>query len=101
MGKKIYIDGNFLLKSGVFYGLHFCCYADESFKNVANECIIPNENGIYEVAEDGGSMFNTYYVKGGITMFGGNGSSIVYFKNVRIQNIRIYKIKLLSYLKKL
>ena len=91
MGKIIYIDGNFLLKSGVFYGLHFCCYADESYKNVANECIIPNENGIYEVAEDSGSMFNTYYVKGGITMFGGNGSSIVYFKNEHERTYTKYK----------
>ena len=79
------------MKSGVFYGLHFCCYADESFKNVANECIIPNENGIYEVAEDSGSMFNTYYVKGGITMFGGNGSSIVYFKNEHERTYTKYK----------
>ena len=62
MGKKVYIDGNFLLKSGVFYGLDFCMYADESFKDATDEHLNSNEDGIYEVTEDGGSMFDTYFV---------------------------------------
>ena len=70
MGKKVYIDGNFLLKSGVFYGLNFWMHTDESFKDTADEHWESNEDGIYEVNEDGGSMFDTYFVKGGITMYG-------------------------------
>ena len=80
MKKKVYIDGNFLLKSGVFYGLNFWMYADESFKDASDE-IIPCKDNIYEVTEDGGSMFIEYYVKGGITMYGENGSTIIFFKN--------------------
>ena len=80
MKKKVYIDGNFLLKSGVFYGLNFWMYADESFKDASDE-IIPCKDNIYEVTEDGGSMFIEYYVKGGITMYGENESTIIFFKN--------------------
>ena len=81
MGKKIYIDGNFLLKSGVFFGLDFWMYVDDKFKETADEIIDCSKDEIYEVTEDGGSMFNTYYVKGGITMYGENGSGIIFFKN--------------------
>ena len=81
MGKKIFIDGNFLLKSGVFYGLDFGMYVDDSFREAADEIINCNDDGIYEITEDAGSMFNTYYVKGGITMYGENGSTILFFKN--------------------
>lgn len=80
MKKKVYIDGEFLLKSGVFYGLNFWMYADESYKHDSDE-IIPCKDDIYEVTEDGGSMFIEYYVKGGITMYGENGSTIIFFKN--------------------
>lgn len=48
-------------------------YADEKFREEADEIIPCNEKEIYEVAEDGGSMFTEYYVKGGITMYGENG----------------------------
>ena len=80
MKKKVYIDGNFLLKSGVFYGLNFWMNADESFKDASDE-IIPCKDDIYEVTKDGGSMFIEYYVKGGITMYGENESTIIFFKN--------------------
>lgn len=91
MGKKVYIDGNFLLKSGVFYGLDFCMYADESFKDATDEHLNSNEDGIYEVTEDGGSMFDTYFVKGGITMYGENGSTIIFFKNEHEHTYAKYK----------
>ena len=81
MSKRIYIDGNFSLKSGVFYCLGFCMHVNEKFKETADEYISSNEEGTYEVKEDSGSMFNTYYVKGDITMYGENGSTIVFFKN--------------------
>lgn len=80
MGKKIFIDGNFLLKTGVFYTLDFIMNANESFREAADEIINCNDAGVYEITEDGGSMFNFYYVKGGITMYGGNGSTIMSFK---------------------
>ena len=91
MGKKVYIDGNFLLKSGVFYGLNFWMHTDESFKDTADEHWESNEDGIYEVNEDGGSMFDTYFVKGGITMYGENGSTIIFFKNEHEHTYAKYK----------
>lgn len=69
MGKKIYIDGNLLVHGCVFYGFTFCSFADETFKETADEIIRCNEDEVYEVTEDNGSMFNEYYVKGGITMY--------------------------------
>ena len=102
MGKKIYIDGNFLLKSGVFFGLDFWMYVDDKFKETADEIIDCSKDEIYEVTEDGGSMFNTYYVKGGITMYGENGSGIIFFKNehdrtyTRYRDIQDKIIKLLE-----
>ena len=80
MNKKVYIDGNLLVKNGVFWGLKFCMFADENLKKMVDEIIPCNDEGIYEVTEDGGSMFTEYYVKGGITMYGENGSSITCFK---------------------
>ena len=49
MGKKIYIDGNFLLKSGVFFGLDFWMYVDDKFKETADEIIDCSKDEIYEV----------------------------------------------------
>lgn len=69
MGKKVYIDGNLLVHGCVFYGVDFCAGADETFKETADEIIRCNEDEIYEVTEDNGSMFNEYYVKGEITMY--------------------------------
>ena len=82
MKKKVYIDGNFLHKDGVFFGLDFCAYANESHKNSVDEIINCEDNGIYEVTEDNGSMFTYYYVKGGITSYGQSGSDIWSFLNV-------------------
>ena len=69
MGKKVYIDGNLLVHGCVFYGFTFCAFVDETFKETADEIIRCKEDTIYEVTEDNGSMFNEYYVKGGITMY--------------------------------
>ena len=80
MTKKVYIDGNLLLKSGVFFGLNFCMYVDDSYQDKVDKTISCNKDGIYEVNNDGGSMFTEYYLKGGITMYGGNGSTIKSFK---------------------
>ena len=91
MAKKIYIDGNFLLKSGVFYCLDFCMYANEKFKETADEIIDCNKDSIYEVTENAGSMFNSYYVKGGATMYGLDGSGIIFFKKEHEQTYVKYK----------
>lgn len=91
MHKKVYIDGHFLLKSGIFYGLNFIMYANESYKNIADEIISCNADGIYEISEDSGSMFTEYYVKGGITMYGKNGSTIVIFKREHEDTFLKYK----------
>lgn len=80
MEKRVYIDGNFLVKNGVFFGLNFCMFADESIKSIADKIISCDKSGVYEVTKDGGSMFTEYYVKGGITMYGGNVSTIKSFK---------------------
>lgn len=101
MGKKIYIDGNFLLRSGLFYGLNFTTNVNESFKDNA-DYICSTEDGIYEVSEDGGSMFDTYYVKGEITIYGEDGSTIIFFMNehkrtyVKYKEIQEQIIKLLE-----
>ena len=39
MEKRVYIDGNFLVKNGVFFGLNFCMFADESIKSIADKII--------------------------------------------------------------
>ena len=70
MKKKVYIDGNLLVKRGVFFGLNFCIYTDDDCKDKVDETIACNKDGIYEINNDGGSMFTEYYVKGGITMYG-------------------------------
>ena len=91
MDKKVYIDGNLLVKNGIFHGLNFVMYSDEKYRNLCDDIISCNKDGIYEVTEDGGSMFTTYYVKGGITMYGGNGSTIVFFKKEHEQTYAKYK----------
>lgn len=91
MKKAIYIDGNLLVKKGIFHGLNFIMYSDEKYKNLCDDFISCNENGVYEVTENAGSMFTTYYVKGGITMYGENGSSIVFFKKEHEQTYAKYK----------
>jgi len=91
MKKTVYIDGNLLVKSGIFHGLNFIMYSDEKYKNLCDGIISCNENGVYEVTEDGGSMFSTYYVKGGITMYGENGSTIACFKKEHEQTYAKYK----------
>ena len=91
MTKKIYIDGNLLLKSGVFFGLNFCMYFDDSYQDKVDKTISCNKDGIYEVNNDGGAMFTEYYLKGGITMYGGNGSTIKSFKEDHEQTYIKYK----------
>lgn len=91
MKKTVYIDGNFILKSGVFHGLNFIMYSDDKNKEEYDDIISCNKDGMYEVTEDGGSMFTTYYVKGGITMYGENGSTIVFFKKEHEQTFAKYK----------
>ena len=91
MKKAIYIDGNLLVKKGVFHGLNFIMYSGDKNKEEYDDIISCNKDGIYEVTEDGGSMFTTYYVKGGITTYGGNGSTIVWFKKEHEQTFSKYK----------
>ena len=79
MIKKVFIDGNLLVKSGCFYGLNYTMFAPQIYKEEADEIIPCNKKEIYEVAEDGGSMFTEYYVRGGITMYGENGSGVYMF----------------------
>lgn len=76
MNRKVYIDGNVLIKSGVFYARDFVMYASEHYKNGA-EIIKCGNDGAFEVKEDYGSMFIDYYTSGGLTLLGGNG---IFFK---------------------
>ena len=91
MKKKVYIDGNLLVKRGVFFGLNFCIYTDDDCKDKVDETIACNKDRIYEINNDGGSMFTEYYVKGGITMYGGNGSTIKIFKKEHEQTYTKFK----------
>ena len=61
MGKIVYIDGNLLVTGGVLYGLNFCMYADETYKNIADEIKPCNADEIYKISENSGSMFTEYY----------------------------------------
>ena len=91
MKNTVYIDGNFLLESGIFYTLDIHDGVGKKNKNIFDDVILCNKDGYYEVKEDGGSMFSTYYVKGGITMYGENGSTIACFKKEHEQTYAKYK----------
>lgn len=91
MKNTVYIDGNFLLESGIFYTLDIHDGVGKKNKNIFDDVILCNKDGNYEVKEDGGSMFSTYYVKGGITMYAKNGSTIVCFKKEHEQTYAKYK----------
>ena len=91
MKNTVYIDGNFLLESGIFYTFDIHDGVGKKNKDIFDDVILCNKDGYYEVKEDGGSMFSTYYVKGGITMYGKNGSTIVCFKKEHEQTYAKYK----------
>lgn len=76
MNRTVYIDGNVLIKSGVFYARNFAIYASEHYKNEA-EVIKCGNDGTFEVKEDYGSMFIDYYISGELTLSGGN---VIFFK---------------------
>lgn len=90
MNKSVYIDGNLLVKSGIFHSLNFIMYSDEKYRDFCDDIIPCDENGLYKVTEDSGSMFTTYYVKGGITMCGNNESNILCFKKEHGQTYSKY-----------
>ena len=91
MNNSVYIDGNLLVKRGIFHALNVIEYSDENYKLLCDEIISCDKNGLYEITEDGGSMFTTYYVKGGITMYGKNESNILCFKKEHEQTNSKYK----------
>lgn len=75
MERNVYIDGNVLVKSGIFYARNFTCYASADSKEGAE--IIKCNNDIFEVKEDYGSIFTNYYVRGDFTLLDGDG---IFFK---------------------
>lgn len=91
MNNSFYIDGNLLVKNGIFHALNVIMYSDEKFKRNCDVIISCNENGVYEITENSGSMFATYYVKGGITIYGENESNILCFKKEYEQTFSKYK----------
>lgn len=91
MNNIVYIDGHLLVSSGVLYGLSFCAFADEKYINIADKIIQCTEKEYYEVTDDEGSIFTQYYVKGGITLYGLNGSNIISFINEHKRTYAKYK----------
>ena len=79
MNRKVYIDGNLLVKKGIFYAQNIVMGVDEMFKTNVDEIICP-PNGLLEITEDYGSIFTVYYIKGGCTFYGGEDGFIYMFE---------------------
>lgn len=74
--RKVYIDGNVLVKDGTFIGKDLCIYAEPKRKEDADKIIeILNEDKILEITENFGSPYVDYYVSGGFAVLYKNGAS--------------------------
>lgn len=72
MGKSIYVEGAILATTGILYSHDVI--AGGSIHPADAEVITP-PNGVLEITEDTGSIFNTYYVRDWVTAYGINGLS--------------------------
>ena len=81
--KKVYIDGNILVKNGTFIGKNICFCANESYKVDADKIIEASElqDGIFEITENYGSPYIEYYARGGFTFCEKNGA-FIYSKKI-------------------
>ena len=88
MKNKIFIDGNVLVKNGAFFaGNCIVMYASENEKK--NDKIIEVPSGILEVEGDYGSIFNDYYIRGGLTF--DNGADVEFIFDDQERTYSIYK----------
>ena len=88
MKNKIFIDGNVLVKNGAFFaGNCIVMYASENEKK--NAKIIEVPSGILEVEGDYGSIFNDYYIRGGLTF--DNGADVEFIFDDQERTYSIYK----------
>ena len=81
--KKVYIDGNILVKNGTFIGKNICIYADDSYKVDADKIIEDPKlrDGIFEITENYGSPYIEYYASGGFTFYEKDGA-FIYIKKI-------------------
>lgn len=81
MNRKVYIDGNVVVEHGIFYSKEITVFADETFKTDADEVICP-PNDVLRIAEDYGSIFTSYYIKGDCACYGyddEDGNALIYY----------------------
>lgn len=88
MKNKIFIDGGVLIKNGTFFaGNYIVMYASEDEKKDAEVIEVPS--GILEVEGDYGSIFNNYYIRGGLTFYSGEDIEFIFEDQER--TFSIYK----------
>lgn len=86
MKDKIFINGNVLVKNGVFYaGNCVVMYASEDEKKDAKVIEVPS--GTLEVEGDYGSIFNDYYIRGRLTIQGESDVEFIFEDQDRTYSI--------------
>ena len=88
MGKKIYIDGSVVATTGNLYTRDIYCLCDNM---PDNSVYYKPENGVWNVTENTGSIFDTYYVSGGVTALGMEKGDIYAFKSIYEFTVQDYR----------
>lgn len=88
MAQKYYIDGTIVATTGSLYTRNVTAYCAD----VPSDCVvIKAPQGIWEVTEPTGSMFDTYYARGDVVAVGTGGGDIYAFKSIYELTIRDFK----------
>lgn len=88
MAKKYYIDGTIVATTGNLYTRDVAAGCTE----IPSDCIIIKApNGIWEVVEPTGSMFDTYYARGDVVATDIRNGEVYAFKSIYEFTIRDYK----------
>lgn len=79
MAKKYYIDGTIVATTGNLYTRDVAAGCTE----IPSDCIIIKApNGIWEVVEPTGSMFDTYYARGDVMATDIRNGDVYAFKSI-------------------
>lgn len=70
MADKYFIPGTVIITNGVFYARDIIVYASKNEMN-AKELKV-DDDGLFKVDRDYGSIFAEYYISGDFTLYGGN-----------------------------
>lgn len=88
MAKKYFIDGTIVATTGNLYTRDITAYCAD----IPSDCIIIKApNGIWEVVEPTGSMFDTYYASGNVVATDITNGDVYAFKSIYEFTIRDYK----------